>query len=361
MAVQPIPPGLLPAPPRAGRALPLRRPALRPSGLARRLVVGSVTLAVLGGGGFLGAGAFALTNFDVHAGCQNRPFRAMTPLDFEASNGTGTLHVDTTVYRFADFRDVSFPARDDPVTIRAWYAPGRAGTANPLVIVVHGIDSCRADPVVMLPAAMLHRAGFGVLQLDLRNHGTSEVVDGRSTLGTAEARDVLGALDWLVARGHDPARIALYGSSLGGATATIAFGLEPRVAALWADATWADTNVLLHELAVASGYPALIADAARATARVTGSEFALRDPVDAMAARAGRPVALSIGTTDDRIALHHVRDLAAAASREGPEVVPWILPGVGHSEAVLFAPALFEARLVAFYTGAIGAPLAGSH
>ena len=44
---------------------------------------------------------------------------------------------------------------------------------------------------------MLHRAGFGVLLIDLRNHGASDIDNGRWAGGSKEFLDALGAWDWL--------------------------------------------------------------------------------------------------------------------------------------------------------------------
>ncbi|HLO35912.1 MAG TPA: alpha/beta fold hydrolase, partial [Candidatus Deferrimicrobium sp.] len=108
-----------------------------------------------------------------------------------------------------------------------------------MVILVHGYNACRRDWTVLLPAGMLHQAGFGVVVPDLRNHGDSDIDDGRWAGGAKEYRDVLGAFDWLRAHGVPGERIGIFGASLGAATATIATGEEPGVAALWADSSYA--------------------------------------------------------------------------------------------------------------------------
>ena len=42
--------------------------------------------------------------------------------------------------------------------------------------------------MVLVPAGILHRAGFGILALDLRNHGDSAVPDGRWAGGAENGR-----------------------------------------------------------------------------------------------------------------------------------------------------------------------------
>ncbi len=67
-------------------------------------------------------------------------------------------------------------------TLAAWWVPADRPDAA-AVILVHGKGSCRHDPVILLPAGMLHRNGFAVLMVDIRDMGDSEVVDGRYSGG----------------------------------------------------------------------------------------------------------------------------------------------------------------------------------
>ena len=93
---------------------------------------------------------------------------------------------------------------------------------------------------------MLHRNGFSVLLIDLRDHGDSTREDGRFAGGTDEYRDVLGAWDWLrTEQGLPPASIGLLGISLGAATVLLATGQEPAVAAVWEDSSYADLGTAI--------------------------------------------------------------------------------------------------------------------
>ncbi|HUG24197.1 alpha/beta fold hydrolase [Piscinibacter sp.] len=83
---------------------------------------------------------------------------------------------------------------------------------------------------------MALHAGFSVLTIDLRGHGTSS--PARLTYGARERHDVLGAVDWLRAQGHS--RIGLLGASMGAATALMAAAHEPAISALVVDSPFAD-------------------------------------------------------------------------------------------------------------------------
>lgn len=325
----------------------------------RWLALGGVLIvALIAVGGYLGLGTYAYLELSgVHLACGTREFAAQTPADFEAYDGDHSLVVDATAYRFTDYETVAFPSRDPGLTIRGWYAPPASGAAGPVVIAVHGRDSCRRDPNVMLPAGMLHRAGFGALLIDLRNHGDSDADNGRWAGGAKEYRDVLGAWDWLVARGVDPGRIGLFGASLGAGTVTIAMGEEPRVAATWADSSYADEGIAAAEYAASKGYPSWVASAAMPIGRLTSEpELGTRSPGEEVLKLAGRPFAIVQGLADETVLPHHAVDLAAAAYAGGTPVSPWIIPGAQHTEGMLMEPDAYDSRLVAFFKKAIGAP-----
>ncbi len=109
------------------------------------------------------------------------------------------------------FEHVTFTARDG---VRL----GGRLTGNPLsqrptVIFCAGLFGSMDGDTHLVPH--FDRAGFDVLQFDWRGHGIS---DGqRGTLGVREVEDLLGAIDFLQARGVR--KIGLMGFSMGGAVA----------------------------------------------------------------------------------------------------------------------------------------------
>lgn len=320
----------------------------------RRLAVLAIALGALSFAGYSGAGLYGWSQLEVPRLCGGREFSDQTPADFVAANEDGSLTVDAASYRFTDFRSVELPARDESLMIRGWYAPGPAGTASPTVVLANGIYSCRRDSVTLLPAAMLHAAGFGVLIIDLRNHGDSDADNGHSALGAKEYRDLLGAWDWLVGLGHDPDRIGLFGTSLSGASALIAMGEEPRIAAAWEDSSFTDAAILLGELANQTGFPSWLGSAAIPVSRLLGEpELGGLSPVVALARLDHRPLAIVHGLADRRVLPHHALDLALAAAESGTEVEPWLVPGARHQEAVLLRPLDYEARLITFFSSAL--------
>src|SRR5450759_2191427 len=131
-------------------------------------------------------------------------YSGATPASFRA-------WVDSTPYLMPDYQDVRFPSRDPAITIDAWWIPGPTADA-PAVVLAHGLHECTRATTVLFPSVALLRQGYAVLVIDLRNEGSSKIDNGRETGGTGEARDMLGAWDWLRdAKGLAAGRIGLFG------------------------------------------------------------------------------------------------------------------------------------------------------
>jgi len=264
---------------------------------------------------------------------------------------------DTAPYAMPDYREVSFPSRDPrqpPLTIRAWWIPGPSADA-PVVIVVHGHGSCRHDPLALLPAGMLHRNGFSVLMMDMRDQGDSDIEDGRYAGGTEEYRDVLGAWDWLRGQGVPAERIGVVGESLGASTVLIAMAEEPGIAATWEDSGYADIDVAISEELARNGYPGWLAPGGILWARiVAGDDLTVRNPLEEVEKIAARPLQIVHGDADRRVNVHHARDLAAVHARFVPGYEAWIVPGATHVQAAFAAPDEYERRIVTFFRGALG-------
>ncbi|MCU0484027.1 MAG: alpha/beta hydrolase, partial [Chloroflexi bacterium] len=205
---------------------------------------------------YLAASAVAWADVTaVDSGCvDDRP--GQTPANFVASwSLQDGPTVDAESYRFGA-EDVAFESLTPGLGLRAFWAPPR-DDGGPVVIVVHGRGSCRRDAVSLLPAGMLARHGFGVLVMDLRDHGDSDREDGQWAGGIDEWQDVLGA-QWLRAKGYAAETIGLYGGSMGAGSVAFAMGNEPGVAAGFLDSPYADILSSSTAYAVAHDRPAWI-------------------------------------------------------------------------------------------------------
>ncbi len=322
----------------------------------RRLIVGAVVIVVLLiAAAYVGASTVVYNRLSaVEAHCAgDADISDNTPASFNTYND-----LDTTPYLVSDYQEVSFPSRDDHLNIAAWYIPASSDAdAVPTVILVHGLNSCRRSPAILLAAGMLHRNGFNALLLDLRDHGDSQIEDGRYAGGTEEYRDVLGAWDWLVAeKGIAPERIGLLGMSLGAATTLIAAGEEPRVAAVWEDSSYADLHEAIRAELARNGYPEFLVDGGILLGRlIAGDDLTALSPLKAVEKMNGRPVYITHGTADTRLSVQYASDLADAIHASGGTVDPWIVDGAEHTRAIFLHPDEYEQRLVDFFHQTLGA------
>ena len=278
-----------------------------------------------------------------------------TPADFVGAwNKRDGPFLDAAPYRF-DAQDVSIDSLTPGITLRAWFAPPTDG-GDRVVIVVHGMGSCRRDPTSLLPAGMLVRHGFGVLMPDLRNHGESTRQDGHWAGGIDEWQDVIGAWNWLRTQGYAADHIGLFGESMGAGSVSIAMGHEPAAAAVFLDSGFADIFSATTFFAESTSKPGWLVPGVLLTGTViSGDNFFSPGPAALFRETLrGRPVFIVHGTADATISVEQATQLAAAATESGSSVAPWIVQGARHIEAAFTYTAEYEQRLVAFFDGALG-------
>jgi len=263
-----------------------------------------------------------------------------------------TFNVST--YFIADYESVRFPSRQAGLSLAGWYIPGDPNA--PVVILTHGLNGCKCSPRVLTVAGMLHQNGFNVLLYDMREHGESDIEDGRAAIGNEEYQDLLGAWDWVInKKGFDPKKIGVFGESLGAGTTLIAFGQEPRLAAAFVDSPYADLPEIITEELTRNHYPTMLEPGAILVARlVAGDNLVAFSPQDAITHDAGRPIFIVHGTNDQRINVHHTQQLATLAKQTNANVTVWMPEGVGHVMAEFALPDEYEQKLVTFFKQALG-------
>ena len=324
----------------------------------RRALTVALGIGVAVAGGYAAAGLVALQLGLAEGGACHQEHAAFTPGDFSTtvwvSDDFDAWTLDPTPYLMPEYVDVTFPARDEPeITIHAWWVPG-ASPDSPAIVVVHGQDSCRRDPAILVPAGMLHRQGFGVLLIDMRDNGDSTDEDGRYGFGSDEYRDVLGARDWLVAQRIPADGIGLFGQSGGAPAVVAAMGEEPTVGAAWEDSGPADLETAAAEEAKRQGYPEILIPAAIAWARLFGDDFVARNPLAEAVKIGTRPLQIVHGTHDKRVAMHHAVDLEDVLLRSNPSARAWLIDHGQHVQGPFLLPAEYERRLGEFFRAALG-------
>lgn len=261
-------------------------------------------------------------------------------------------NIDVTPYLVKNFETVEFPARTDGNTISGWFIPS-VTPSDKVVIVVHGADVCRKNTSVLLPSGMLARNGFNVLNIDLRNHGDSQVVSKRFTAGVSEYKDVLGAFDWLRKKGYAAEKIGVLGISMGASTSINAFSEEPAIAALWADSAFADIPTVLDDQLNMNGMPLFFANAVLIVARLNGTNMDMDaiSPIKSIQKLDGRPAMIVHGTKDEWVNVNSAYRLHDAA---GKSAELWIIDGTRHVEGMFVYPNEYQKRLIAFFEKTLG-------
>jgi len=281
-----------------------------------------------------------------------------TPEAFEVPD---SYVLDTSPWTMPAPEEVRFPSRDPGIDIVGWWLRASTGDTPalaPAVIVVHGFTACRRDHAVLLPAGMLHRNGYSVLLIDLRDHGDSTREDGRFAGGTDEYRDVLGAADWLrTVQGLPSSGIGLLGISLGAATVLLAAGQEPGVAAVWEDSSYADLGSAVDAELTREGYPTFLAAGGVFAARLlSGDDLVSYSPLDAALRLDGRPLYITHGTEDSRLSVDYGHQLEAAVRADGGDVESWFVEGAEHAESMITHAAEYEQRVVGFFRRSLATP-----
>jgi uncharacterized protein len=105
-------------------------------------------------------------------------------------------------------------------------------------LVLHGFGGNCQSQNVLQPCRVLGEFGYVTLRFDMRGCGKSEGELGR-VICLEQVEDTQNALTFLARHpAVDPARIAVIGTSFGGAVAVYTGGVDPRLAAVVSNGGW---------------------------------------------------------------------------------------------------------------------------
>lgn len=230
----------------------------------------------------------------------------------------------------ARYEDVSFPSRNQDVSLSGWFLPIRedlACRASGVVVLCHGMLANRAE--LLTWAEVLWKRGFGVLMFDFRAVGKSG--GDCCSVGYYEAQDLLGAVDYLATR-PDVAdlSVGVFGFSMGGAAAIIAAADEQRIQAVATHGAFATLDRAIVQRCRKHFGP-LASPAAWGT-RALGKRWSavptsLIAPINAVSRLTPRPLLILHGHRDRVVHPTDARDLHAAAGH--PKSIHF-LPRSGH-------------------------------
>jgi pimeloyl-ACP methyl ester carboxylesterase len=240
------------------------------------------------------------------------------------------------------YANVSFVTADG-LRLAGWWMPAPGGAAAPVVVFLHGYGASKVQSLNVAP--FLHRAGYAVLAFDFRAHGDSQ--GAYTTVGIDEVSDVKAALTWLGTRPDaDASRVALFGWSMGAATAINAAAHGLHVKALVLDSPFASLDAVAANLLTrTTGLPAfpLVTVSFAFAQWMTHRAISDDDPASA-AADVASPLLVIEGRSDELVG----RGGEAVDHAAGPNATLWIVPGAGHLTALQEEPAEYQARVLAF-------------
>lgn len=239
------------------------------------------------------------------------------------------------------------------IGLAAWYIPAAngAGPSAPTVVLVHGWGSSKHD---MLDRASVLHESYNLLVPDLRNHGQSG--DAATTQGVREAGDLRAMIDWLEAE-KAPEKIAVFGVSMGGATALGAADRDERVDAVVVESTHATLANAIRARLDRAGYPLsmpgswaiLLGSLIR-----TGDDASSVDPALTVTRLDERPLLLVYGRLDDTIGATDADDLLAAAQEAQSPVELHLCAAAGHAASIEHCPEAWAEAVLGFLDRVIG-------
>jgi uncharacterized protein len=153
------------------------------------------------------------------------------------------------------YSDVSFPSRDNRITLKGWFLPGQG---ERVILVVHGGFQTRIDDVVdtLGLAHDLVNRGYDVLLFDFRGRGEST---GKGLSMITNEKDIGGAVDYLRSKGYTTANIDIIGFCSGAASSAI-FARGENVGAVVLDGCFATVRNMVTSQATTKGVPKPLLD-----------------------------------------------------------------------------------------------------
>lgn len=180
----------------------------------------------------------------------------------------------------------------------------------PCVVYLHGMSSSRVESFDAL--CTLLPLNVTVFCFDFAGSGLS---DGKYvSLGYHEERDLKVVLEYLRGR-DDTANVAVWGRSMGAATAVLRAAQDPSIAACVLDSPYSSLRKVAEELVQRSAVPLprFVVDHAMSTVRRevrARAGYDLNDVVPmTVAPKAAMPVCIVVANDDQLVLPHHGKDL----------------------------------------------------
>ncbi len=245
------------------------------------------------------------------------------------------------------YSDISFSSTDG-LALRGWWLEGSQG--HSVIIMVHGVDSNRADPSIKMMdiAAQLVSHGYNVLTFDLRGHGES--AGAHVSAGYFEKRDMLGAVNYARQKGMN--EIGVLGFSMGAASSLMATAESQDIKAVVVDSSYADLEEIInYQFSKRSNLPGFFIPLILFMDKTMyGIDFKAVKPVEAVKS-ATCPVFIIVGGQDDTVTTDQAQRLFQAS--RNPQSRLWIVPEAKHTGSYVARPKEYIDRVESFFDGAL--------
>ena len=251
------------------------------------------------------------------------------------------------------YEDVEIES-DSGYRLEGWFIPPPERSDGRVGIFVHGANASRLQALEN-GAKFWHRRGYGLLAMDLSGRGSSE---GKYITYTVNERlDVRSMLRWARNRpGIDPAKVVLFGTSNGGASAVYAAAGDDALPALVLDATYGDLwDAAGAMLLSRGGHPVLRYPLSVAVRLRAGVDIASVRPFDVIT-QVKAKVLFVHGDADRQVPVTHSEKMHEDRLRAGLPSELWILPGGEHGFDNYPPEGIFWNRILDFLDRALGGP-----
>lgn len=252
-----------------------------------------------------------------------------------------SLHTTPAEYGLK-YEDIEFRSAVDNILLRGWLidAPG-----TKTILVMHGSSSIRDNYISMEISKALVEHGYDVLTFDFRAHGQSggEVY----SIGSLEARDVAGALEYL--RGRGVTEVGAIAHSMGAAAVLLAAPDHPEMSAIVADSSFADLFTVLDRERARNGIPSFFNPGVLLASKMWfGIDPLENAPRRALARLGDRPVLIIHSSVDHLIPVSEAYELQRAGAGN-PNLKLWIAQGSGHVTAFADNNEEYLSRVITFF------------
>ena len=205
-------------------------------------------------------------------------------------------------------------------------------TTDRYVVISHGYSDNRLGS---LKYAMLYfNLGYNVIVYDLRGHGENKPTF--CTYSVRESRDLLALLEDTRTKYPEARVLGIHGESLGAGTSIACLKEHPQIDFVVADCGFSEIKAVLKNGLKSGNLPEWPVDYASFFAKLLyGYSLDEMRPIDSLADNEV-PILFIHGEEDDFIAPWH-SEAMQEATKGYSEV--HLIPGAGHAESVLTAPA----------------------